>query len=522
MRTMVALLLLIGVIGSIYAQEVNGDQLREAARLPTIQLMFGLIYNSDQGFLLPGEEMEKKSEAIALRKATKGDDTDPARYYHLWELTDDKAESEQFLERAIELARKQWKAQPKNPKAMALLGKALAEYPGGLVEAEKILRQAVELHPDSADCWSALGRYFQSKVVATLGGWKMISRINHDHLMELARKQSFTPEQAVKVEKLLGESLRCHDKAVALAPKESQLYRERVLLRGMEYEVRPTMRFVQGDPPKKPIISAEFVKDWHDIARLSPRDPRAIGVSILTEAVQYMMEKEIPLGTQPFTVLPAKMKQSMKTEMDQLEGLALAPGEQSAARAAEVHGMLSLMVLGDPSAAEKSLRRALALDPSREHAWEGLLIAAIGAGQMGKAISISQDRVKSSDTPRNRFLLAKTYEKAGRLPEAEEQLRLALEKAPDAYVISMGLASIKMKRSREEAALKEVNQLLDKSAKAMDKATTQEIRDQLMVRRGIYLGLKGDVSGAKKLLNDVLSRNGDNEEARTALSALGK
>src|SRR5579872_3104070 len=126
MRKGIALLALAILSGSTAAQDVNLARLREAARMPSVYVGFGLRINSVRGLsrVLVDDRPDLRSQIAALRKQLRGDATDADRYFRLRQLherlEDDKG-VEDAARRAVELYRRRLKATPKDPHLLTRL-----------------------------------------------------------------------------------------------------------------------------------------------------------------------------------------------------------------------------------------------------------------------------------------------------------------------------------------------------------------------------------------------------------------
>lgn len=146
------------VIGMSGPHEVDKERLRELAGLPTIFLLFGFNFGGSNGFTLPGDEANTAAELASLRATMKNNACNAEQCLRLWELSENQKECDLVLTRAIALFREQLKAQPRNARVSAMLGRALAAETK-YEEAEELLRKAVKLDPNDARCWIDLSKF---------------------------------------------------------------------------------------------------------------------------------------------------------------------------------------------------------------------------------------------------------------------------------------------------------------------------------------------------------------------------
>src|SRR5439155_16909989 len=117
---------------------------------------------------------------------------------------------------------------------------------------------------------------------------------------------------------------------------------------------------------------------------------------------------------------------SIREAVARLENCGQNPDSRVAAGSLECLSVLQAFVIGDRSGAEKNARRAVALDPSRENAWD-MLIGFLAKPETYEDLrTLCEQRLRQKETTRNRILLAKAYERLNQLDRAEQNVQAAL------------------------------------------------------------------------------------------------
>lgn len=140
---------------------------------------------------------------------------------------------------------------------------------------------------------------------------------------------------------------------------------------------------------------------------------------------------------------------------------------------------------------EEAARRAIETDKRLAGAWNSLGICLLKLGREDEAFEAGSRALQlADDKHRFRLHLAELYTRAGRLPEAEEQLREAVQDpspTPESY---RQLGVVRLRRGNAEEALAQLERCLESAP-----------RDQrALAHKGIALELLGRVSEARDLL----------------------
>lgn len=531
MRTKIVALVLVATIASrVAAQQVDKEKLRKLAKLPTVENQWGFGFTLTGGFTTFWESPDVSAEITALRKSTKNNVTDAERYYRLGELynqMDDDVRAQSAFAKSVELYRKLLKSQPSKGELLAQFGKTLsaAEKKD---EAETVLRKAVKVAPQEWRCWVALGKFLQEKSEAALWGFKSTKeKPNFEkvyaHLLQMQRSpESTTPAQA-----LLDEARNCFDKAVAIAPNNPQTYTERGKFRIGHGFVQMFIHALhdEQDDARKAMFPPEALPDFQRAAELNPNDHRAITIAAVYELTSVAFHNghgvDNYADVEMWNSLPEATRQSMREAMSKLETFSQSKNKRVAAEASEMLGLLQF-VAQETARSETSLRRALALDPSREQSWEMLISIMVTEQRYQNLVSVCTERLKYKNSARNRMFLAKAYDKLNQSDKSEEQVQIALKLEPNDFTANLALAALLIRRSSDASTLLQAGERLAKAGQVLKESPPHKQWVDYALTRGVYLALNGDVEAAEKQLEQVLEHDEDNEDAKEALKAIGK
>jgi tetratricopeptide (TPR) repeat protein len=534
MRTRIIVLVLVATIASrVAAQQVDKEKLRKLARFPSMSFEFRLNFVAHSEFAA-AEQKPKTEEIAALQKEMKGDASDAERYQRLGELylrLEDSVRAQESFVKAADLYRRQVESKPNDGRLLTQFGNALW-FAGKGEEAETALRQAVKVAPQERQGWESLGQVLQSKatllLVSRSEGFNFTFGFpseDYGKLLAQSLKDKPSPEQIAQAQKLIDESSDCYDKAVAAAPQDPLAYMNRGAFRTTRGIVQSMIRALRGERvnPSDVIYPPDAVADLREAARLSPDDWRALTMAVNAEMFSSVLRyQKDPPESGLEEMLSAQSKQFLREATTNLEKLLQTNNSRDAAGAAEVLGILQFALWREPSRAEASFRRAIALDPSRDQTWELLGGLMMEAKRTEELLSLCQQRLKHKDTARNRILLAKVYAETDQLDKAEEQVQAALKLEPNDFTANLALAALLIRRSSDASTLLQAGERLAKAGQVLKESPPHKQWIDSTLTRGIYLALNGDVEAAEKQLKQVLEHDEDNEDAKEALQTIGK
>ncbi len=336
-------------------------------------------------------------------------------------------------------------------------------------------------------------------------------------------------DELAEANRRYAEAQSCFDKAVALAPREPQVYLQRSF-----HFLNQSARLAFHQTTEKPdevarqVFAPGFLPDLWQAARLSPTNYAIIRAAAFYEAVAHGLPQMAKIQQSERLVdrLPKESVQRIREAMTWLENLTRSKDPNLAAGAFTGHGILRFLVDSDRSSLD-DLRRSIALEPSRNYVWDAV-IALMGADRkFSELIPLCQQRLKDRDTAHNRFCLAKVYALSGDYSKAEKELRTAPTREPDNLQYNLALAAVLMK-SGDDLDLVRASRFLLKAKQACEQwlggNPTDEQRHEVidfLLTAAIYHGLTGAPELARQSLSLVFQSDKNNARASEILAALG-
>ncbi len=526
--TLIALALGTVTAGTAVGQGVDKEKLRKAARLPAVSPEIVIAVNAEGRFIVKGEKIDPRAEIKTLNAALKGDDSDAAWYYELgvWHVQlDEEALAKTAFAKALELASRQLEVRPDDGAFLVLRAKALYAS-GKKAEYESALREAVRKAPRAWQPHQALGGWLHEKALCELLNEPFSGEGGLAELLRQVVLAKPSPERILRWEQLTKEGSKYLDCAVTLAPKEPNVYYSRANLRWMQGAVSGLLRRLRGEKVETAdllLFPPAYVADVQTAARLLPDDYRAVGMVAIAQftvaAREVGLKDHGPKGV--LESLPEKTRKPLREDLERLEKIAKGRDPRAAAGALVV---LTLLYgsLDQDARALASLERAIALDPSRDNAWDLLSVALDQDKYSGRLIKVCQDRVRYQDSAYTRYWLARAYADAGQPGKAEEQMRAALKLDPKDVRANRGLAVLLLRRSDDAGALDEAARVLLKVREALGDNPPREKAAEYNVMGAVYTALRGDAEQAARILRQILDWDANHQAAKDALRALGK
>lgn len=490
------------------------SRLREAIRMPMVNLELNFGFNSRQGLEAWDPVIDPAAEIARLEKAMVQSDADAERWLKIARLRgelNDEAGARAAHDRGMALLRERLKARPDDARAMAALGEAL---PTDEAEAERLLRGAVSRAPRDWQCHLSLARWLSAR-------WMISTRMP----AEAGEENRPIPDRAT-LEALDREAREHFDEAVDLAPKEVEPLLQRALHRWMTASSasRPDG---PGDAGKEPqsarqLMSTVVLPDVRAAERTSPDDFRLLALRLFFLGMSAAPEEASgPVAS----AVPEYIRREL------LDGLArmrrLAEGATEPGRAAavwEAMGMLQFSLLQDAEGALESTRRALSLQPGRPRAW-GLQLALLHEGPSEKFLGFLEETVRRTNTARVRIYLAKEHYNKGRLEAAAREVKEALRLEPEnptARGCDLALRLRSARTMEEFIALKlDMDKLAPQFPSIPDPAARQMLAENVWVNSVILAALAGEMETARSNLAKARKAIPDSKYAAEIASILG-
>ena len=512
----------------------TAKSLQKLLAFPLLQAEFWLGVDGELGFVLPNDKKNPAEEIARLKKELRGTPDDAQAQYRLFELyrqNQDLARATNHLTRAVECYRRLADAQSENAVVLARFGMALHQV-GREDEAEAVLRRSVKAGPSDWHAASALTRWLVARAWAVLAREKtppLRYAAVADMVLAAAMKKTLEPGQLERAERYLNEALACANRAIKLAPQEPDLYADRALVQcysAMARAVGAILRGGQAEPLEfyRAMFTTNAVADLDRVATLSPQNPSALACvtlfQILGAATTGREGMDRLARGQIWSLLNEYQQQSLRRSFTALENLGQSGNAAIAAPALEYLGGFQWMAMRDRTGAAKNLRRAVALDPAREAAWDFLMTSLLDENRAEEALAVAEERLKTRDTPRNRLAAAKACERLGRLDKAQTHLDAALASAPSDYLANLSAAIPALKRGRDDVTLQHAGMLLGRARRVDGQPSSKAAWIEWTITTGLFHGMTGDLETARAQFKRALEADPDNQRAKDALACL--
>lgn len=532
----VALLLwcLPALLGHAAQTASSRQDLLRLVRLPRIDFSIGVTFNRSDRLAWQHEQPDP-DEIAAVRASLRGEPGDAERLLKLAALLRESGESAAAVaacSNAVARFRPRVAQRPDDGLLLARFGEALSGA-GETQEAEAVLRRATRTTPKEPECWVGLGRFLSGLVISDLLPENRQTNGRPDFsLMELMfSKYKPTGAQFDKAERREAEAIECFNRAAGLTPNDASILEYRAACRANLSVLRVIKENATKPEPDLMAVPFAFmavdsVPDLRRATELAPDDARLLGTVALFEVFSTVFQRkgntlpQLPDLARIWDSLPDDTAKSVRTKLDRLTELAQSPSPIKAAEAAESLGLLKMMIAGDPRSAEVNLRRAVALNPKRDHAWDALALTLAMQSRPDDLLAVCEARLKVRATARNHFFVSKAYEKLNRWDRVLEHARTAVKFDPASFLARSSLAVALLHRG-SEADVREAAENLNRATGSITQASDEQ-KMHLKFTAGAALALGGEAAEARKLFTALLAADKDNEDAKAALGIVGK
>ncbi len=437
-------------------QAVNKDKLRRAVHLPEIRIIVGYGVSGRGDFTCLADQGPQPEKIEEIEKELQDDGTDADRYSRLAGLyfrCGQSAKGKEARRKVVMLLRKQFEQHPDDPACQLRLADAL-DYVEELEEAETLVRRAVKDRPNDWHAWLALGGIVDSKCWRAITGGKPFSSLGPEALLRSMRAAQPTPERIAVARRYRQEAVACFDRAITLAPRESEAYRIRGASRYRYAFLDCGLRLYKGEKADfvECALGREAIPDLRKAVDLNRQEYRGIGMLAWMELMAAVHDHQVrnPAAKQPKKLMDELSESTRKRVSEDLALLEKGlqnPDKHKAAEAAEVLAFLQSILLQDFSAAVKSAHRSIELDPTREAAWDILVLSLLEAQNYRKLAAICRQRLEYHDSAHAQLLLAKAYENLEQMDRAEAVIRAGLKHEPDDFMLNLALANLLLMHS---------------------------------------------------------------------------
>ena len=513
----------------------RGDErLRELVVYPQINLTFnfGIAFQCGEWMII--KTTDPDVQISGLRDELKQHPDDIERQLQLGHLLDNRGETnaaKACYQKAEQLCRNRTTARPQDGLALTELGRTLWQLDENDA-AENFYRKAVLVSSNEWRCWVRLGNFLASEPFDAMFPQKLFGQYAPSPHLPAQEVLDYrpTPEALKRAEAARDEASRCFDRAMALAPREPEVFFQRAgFICWSNWQSCFFRHYRNGEQIDSvrwgsTFFSPETCVNLRKAAELNDRDYEFISLAAYFEWFKAMMQANLP-ANYSVKMMPEESQRSIRNAMTRLDALSKNSDPKLAAGALENHGILNL-TFGDYTAASADFKRVVALDPASETSWDMLLGTMLSLKvSPEELVTVCQSRLNHKSSARNRLLLAKGLVLAGKWNEAAVQAEAAGRLEPDNILSPMLIAAIALKHSDQTnflsvaaANLARADELLDKISEANEqKQRTCELGLNTIIfcvlnhrpdtARNIaigYLKLFPDSDAAKEILRNLV------------------
>jgi tetratricopeptide (TPR) repeat protein len=446
------------------ADPFDKAELRRSIRQPTADLPIGAGFTNGQ-FIVPDANAFLPEEIAAADKAARSDPSNPDLCHelaNLYERAGDNARADAANKRAAELYRARLAQNPKDGLCRARCAHA-QDWTGKWEQFDTELREAVANNPGEWECWTIRSLFLRSRSAMTLTGESSIQHFGPREIGVRVRDGWITQESVKEAEALLREAVQCAERAAAIAPTQSEPFFARVQCAASETVILWAKSFLEGERVEPALLQRMTVQQLPALrhaADLAADSSPLVGSAAcleLQDARSYLSGR--PAGLESMPSLTPESRKAIRDTIARLRRIAASADLQTQTIAAETLACIG-DASGEPVGAEEFLAQIVRRRPSLDGAWElWTRLVEKKPNHQAELLDLCRKRFDSKDCARNRFLLARACDEAGRVAEARKLLEEALQREPQNTDCNLSLAAVLM-RTGNAADLDRAGQLL--------------------------------------------------------------
>ena len=509
-------ILLLLTVASCFAipKSSTKRELQRLVRLPRLEFAKPVEFDRAFGFVAFADVNTAALEAGRLLKTTKGLPDEAPLYLEAARIYDSQGDTALALahySRAIDLFRRRAEIAPREVPTLSGLAEALGAV-GRFAEAEAALAKTEELGTPRMEVLLARTRLYRERAWFAAAG--EAQRYSSGTFLSQLISMAVTGPTPTRIEE--GRRyLRLAERAIEQAfeadsdKDQEELLLERAAFRSFQEALSLAFTQIQNEDIRPRALEVSLynsaaLKDLSDAAGLS-EDPGVIAAAAL--ALNLAAERSEGSGR--------SADAHVRNMATRLQRIVDESGESSAA-AAEFLGSIQYHLLRDIAGARRTLRQAIALEPTRHRAWEMLVLAAAYEGPE-EFVEAAEARVAALPHPRSSVLLVKSYDMEGDKTRAEWTALNAVTSYPNDLLSNLTLAAVLLKDDNAESYLWRVDEALNKAEKALGASRNHQNRVDFVLLKGIYLGMSDRGDQAKALLRSVKPTSPELQEVLRAL-----
>jgi len=510
----------------------QAERLRRLARLPVVEPRSSLTFNPFNGYDLLHDKLAMRREAETMKLSLSESPANAMQYVRLGRLCreiGDSGTANVAFSTATRLFEQQNVESSVDGKILAAYGEAVAGA-GRFDDAERVLRRSVRAAEPGWQTYAALGRFLTDRAVGSvMADGAFLVGPGHDlGWLGDRRGSSLFSERLERTQNQIGDAISALDRAIELAPEESELRVWRAAAKSARCYVETFSGAWEGgwqEPAKRlaTLFPGEVTADLAEAARLSPTNARVLSMS----AVYPVMSCYAALGSRGSGALalheawdsaPDDVRALVRHAMSRLDALAQLDEPRTAAAAMEMLGCIQLFVVRDTSGAEQNLRRASLLDSERGQAALAALL--VDAGRWDELVALCEEELKKRDNVPGRLLFAKGLEKLGKLGAMAGVVLETHRRYPEDFNANVALALTLIRVSEEPVLLSQAVSLILRAEKAAGKTPSRYQVAELLFARGLVFALEDQVDQARSCFEKVIELDPGNREAIQALEII--
>jgi tetratricopeptide (TPR) repeat protein len=316
------------------------------------------------------------------------------------------------------------------------------------LRSELDLRALLEASPTNSAAWIDLGRQLTSRATSNHLHMQSINLDDVPNLVAAVRSGKLSRNDIRCAKQLLDEANLCFTKAIESEPNKPDGYVYRALCR---WVFNGALQSVNDALNNKPSLFAlppdTTIADIQQAARLLPNDVKLqmafVGFLLMSEAIINHLDCFSATGCG--TDISPKTHAAIAENISRLRTLSSCNDPKIAATACQGLGIFDFMLNGTNGVAVQCLQRAITLNPTYEGAWDFLIGVYLTTERNDLLLAVCTDRLKTTDSIRNRYLLAKAHWRLHQVDKTEEHLRLILKRNPNDFLAITGMAAVMLR-----------------------------------------------------------------------------
>ena len=532
-RYLLLLLLLCAGVGSLAPTPPRSKaRLLELVVAPKIDLQFNFGYDARTTLSDLTNEANLSDQISSRRRDVRQSPNDTRLLIQLGWLLDKNSETNEarrFFQQAATMAEGRVTARPNDGLALVNWGDACDELDKKEL-AEKEYRMATQVSSNDWRCWAALGQFLDRQTRLILYPTNFAGLLASSS-PEIARP---TPDKMERAIKSKTEAALCFDRAVSSSPQEADVYLLRAWHKCGDEAHDYLLRYYRNELKldRKALgtligmgIAKSAIPDLQKAATLQPQVCQLVGLAAWFELVAIAMT---PLtgGTETptqFSDFPESSQRIIKNAIAQLTELSQGNDTKRTALALEYLGILRAMTQENEELAVADLRRAVALNPDREQAWDMLLASILESASPEEFAAVCEDRLKHKKSARNHLIFAKALFRRGSFEKATGEAKSAIKLETNNVPAQLMLCAALVRQDKGEAGEEELASAFAKAAELVKSTNAPERGDWWLVyglNVAIAAAINDNVKNANAWLDTCQKEFPDDERIKEIRNAL--